>query len=70
LDVGEILEPYWLLDEETNNIAILIEQVSPLIGCWGNTVLEPYWLLDEETKQQSRILTEQVSPLIGCWRNT
>jgi hypothetical protein len=31
LDVGETLELYWLLDEETNNVAILIEQVSPLI---------------------------------------
>jgi hypothetical protein len=68
LDVREILEPYWLLDEETNNVAILVEQVSPLIGCWNGEILEPYWLLDEETNNVA-ILVEQVSPLIGCWRN-
>jgi hypothetical protein len=63
LGVGEILEPYWLVEEEANNLEILIEQVSPLIGCWGN-------LIGYQKTNNLAIIIEQVSPLIGCWGNT
>jgi hypothetical protein len=71
LDVGKILEPYWLLDEEINNHNSHRAGLSSEWMLGKYCILEPCWLVEKTNNLAILILNgvaalfEQVASMIG-----